>query len=77
MASCGCCVVLLCVQVYFDVDVGGASAGRITFELRADVTPKTAGTWPSVFLSYSKGLRHDIPRQTQRSPMLMTTSDEA
>lgn len=29
-------------QVYFDVDIGGAPAGRITFELFADVTPKTA-----------------------------------
>lgn len=32
-----------CRQVYFDVEMDGKSAGRITFELRADVTPKTAG----------------------------------
>jgi len=28
--------------VFFDMDVGGEDAGRITFELRADVAPKTA-----------------------------------
>merc|ERR1712021_43702 len=29
-------------QVYFDMEVGGEDVGRITFELRADVAPKTA-----------------------------------
>lgn len=29
-------------QVFFDITIGGASAGRIVFELRADITPKTA-----------------------------------
>lgn len=29
-------------QVFFDMDIGGEDAGRITFELRADVAPKTA-----------------------------------
>ena len=28
-------------KVYFDMEVGGEDAGRITFELRADVAPKT------------------------------------
>ncbi len=28
--------------VYFDMEVGGEDVGRITFELRADVAPKTA-----------------------------------
>jgi len=30
-------------QVFFDVDIGGEKAGRIVFELSADVVPKTAG----------------------------------
>eukprot|EP00980_Cylindrotheca_fusiformis_P028265 scaffold22589_cov138-Cylindrotheca_fusiformis.AAC.28 len=29
-------------QVYFDMEVGGEDVGRITFELNADVVPKTA-----------------------------------
>jgi hypothetical protein len=29
-------------SVFFDMEVGGESVGRITFELRADVAPKTA-----------------------------------
>ena len=29
-------------KVFFDIDIGGKDAGRITFELFADVTPKTA-----------------------------------
>lgn len=29
-------------KVFFDMEVGGEDVGRITFELRADVTPKTA-----------------------------------
>ncbi|KAG8469395.1 hypothetical protein KFE25_005850 [Diacronema lutheri] len=29
-------------KVFFDIDIGGAPAGRVVFELRADVVPKTA-----------------------------------
>jgi len=29
-------------KVYFDISIGGAKAGKITMELRADVVPKTA-----------------------------------
>ena len=29
-------------RVYFDITIGGVAAGRITFELFADVVPKTA-----------------------------------
>ena len=29
-------------KVFFDITIGGAAAGRITMELRADVAPKTA-----------------------------------
>ena len=29
-------------KVFFDMNIGGKKAGRITFELRKDVTPQTA-----------------------------------
>jgi peptidylprolyl isomerase len=29
-------------RVFFDINIGGASAGRVVFELFADVTPRTA-----------------------------------
>lgn len=36
-------------KVYFDMEVGGQDAGRVTFELRADVAPKT-GTYEMLLL---------------------------
>ena len=38
-------------EVYFDMMIGGESAGRITMQLRADVVPRTAevsacARWP-------------------------------
>lgn len=35
-------------KVFFDIDVGGVDAGRIVFELRADVVPKTAENFRSL-----------------------------
>jgi peptidyl-prolyl isomerase F (cyclophilin D) len=29
-------------RVFFDVDIGGAAAGRVVMELRSDIVPKTA-----------------------------------
>lgn len=37
---------LFVVQVFFDINIGGTSAGRVVMELRADVVPKTAGEAP-------------------------------
>ena len=42
--------------VYFDMEVGGEDVGRITFELRADVAPKTAEN----FVSLMDLLEYDI-----------------
>ena len=36
--------------VYFDMEVGGEDVGRITFELRADVVPKTAENFVSFWI---------------------------
>jgi hypothetical protein len=42
-------------KVYFDVDVGGQDAGRITFELYSDTVPKTVSHSFSSFLYQSIG----------------------
>ena len=39
------------MQVFFDVDIGGKDAGRIEFELFADVTPKTAENFRQLCLT--------------------------
>ena len=37
--------------VYFDMEVGGNDVGRVTFELRADIVPKTGMLpYPCFFL---------------------------
>merc|ERR1719502_835978 len=38
-------------KVFFDVDIGGKDAGRIEFELFADVTPKTAENFRQLCLT--------------------------
>ena len=35
-------------KVFFDVTIGGQSAGRVTIELFADTTPKTAENFRSL-----------------------------
>merc|ERR1711862_530672 len=35
-------------KAFFDMTIGGAAAGRITMELRADVAPKTAENFRSL-----------------------------
>lgn len=35
-------LILISVSVFFDMEVGGQDVGRVEFELRADVVPKTA-----------------------------------
>lgn len=36
--------------VFFDMEVGGEDVGRITFELRADVAPKTVENFVSTMI---------------------------
>ncbi|KAA8578261.1 hypothetical protein FQN60_009245, partial [Etheostoma spectabile] len=36
-------------RVFFDITINGATTGRIVMELRADVVPKTAGTFLKAF----------------------------
>ncbi len=39
-------------RVFFDVTIGAAGPKRISFELYADVVPKTAENFRSVFFLY-------------------------
>ena len=41
-------------RVYFDVAIDGKAAGRIEFELFANVVPKTAGACSSLFIIFGR-----------------------
>eukprot|EP00612_Vaucheria_litorea_P002858 CAMPEP_0171459570 /NCGR_PEP_ID=MMETSP0945-20130129/4801_1 /TAXON_ID=109269 /ORGANISM="Vaucheria litorea, Strain CCMP2940" /LENGTH=173 /DNA_ID=CAMNT_0011985615 /DNA_START=153 /DNA_END=674 /DNA_ORIENTATION=+ len=41
-------------KVFFDIAIGNEDAGRVTFELRADVVPKTAENFRSLCVGDSK-----------------------
>ena len=43
-------------KVFFDVDIGGEDAGRIEFELFADVVPKTAENFRALCTGEKEGL---------------------
>ena len=55
-ALTNCLRFFLFFLVYFDMEVGGEDVGRITFELRADVAPKTAENFVSGDNSFSLDL---------------------
>jgi len=42
-------------RVYFDIDIGDSSAGRITMELRSDVVPRTAENFRALCTGEKKG----------------------
>ena len=45
--------------MFFDVDIGNAKAGRIEFELFANVVPKTAGACSSLFIIFGRAIIHE------------------
>ena len=40
-------------KCFFDITIGGAPAGRVVMELRADVVPKTAENFVSLVVNSS------------------------
>ena len=39
-------------RVYFDIEIGGQSTGRMIFQLRDDIVPKTVGKYISFFFFF-------------------------
>ena len=44
-----------CLQVFFDIEIGQESAGRIVMQLRADKVPKTAENFRALCTSEDEG----------------------
>jgi len=45
-------------RVYFDISIGGAPAGRLTFELYADVVPKTCQNFRALCTGETRQFSH-------------------
>ena len=62
-------------QVFFDMTIGGAPAGRITFELYADTVPKTAENFRALCTG-EKGVGHSgKPRNYKGSAFHRVSSE--
>ena len=54
-------------QVYFEIGIGDNRAGRITFELRGDVCPKTCANFRALCTG-EKGYGYEDAPSTASSP---------